>query len=303
MQFIRNVMSDARKCTHFATKFRRWWKRSSKFARIVVATLLTAVVIFFVCFVGFETSNAVSAAFRYNSRMQKVKLVERKKSNHNGKSDYKKKACNKNGKRHAGECSKDSLNNFVKKPNFWQYPTGGVYPDFSGVQAADLQVNVSLKEQRVRIILKGKTVYSMIMSSGLDDSTPHGDYRINMRGNHFFNPNEGVGADYWVAFIGTQYLFHSVPTTYNFGEYIPSEGMKLGSPASHGCVRLSVADAKWFYDNIPDGTAVHIGQLFNNVRKQIIANIKRGSSNEDPLFCIYLFSKTILQYAYLEEQN
>lgn len=117
---------------------------------------------------------------------------------------------------------------------------------------------MDLKKQRVHILANGKTVYTMIMSSGMDDSTPHGDYHINMRGKHFFNHEEKVGADYWVGFIGGEYLFHSVPTRYNFGEYIPSEGMKLGKPASHGCVRLSVADAKWFYKNIPDGTAVHI---------------------------------------------
>ena len=36
------------------------------------------------------------------------------------------------------------------------------------------------------------------------------------------------------------------------------EGAKLGQPASHGCVRLTVADAQWFYDQVPDGTLVTI---------------------------------------------
>ena len=67
-----------------------------------------------------------------------------------------------------------------------------------------------------------------------------------------------MGADYWVGFIGTQYLFHPVPTGVSFGDYFPSESQKLGQRASHGCVRLSVADAQWFYNSIPDGTPVHI---------------------------------------------
>jgi len=30
----------------------------------------------------------------------------------------------------------------------------------------------------------------------------------------------------------------------------------LGKPASHGCVRMTVEDAKWIYDTIPNGTKV-----------------------------------------------
>ena len=55
-------------------------------------------------------------------------------------------------------------------------------------------------------------------------------------------------------------LFHSV---YYYGEKNPStlatkEFNKLGTTASHGCVRLSVKDAKWIYDNCAVGTAVTI---------------------------------------------
>ncbi|MDF2538231.1 MAG: hypothetical protein K0S76_1252 [Herbinix sp.] len=53
-------------------------------------------------------------------------------------------------------------------------------------------------------------------------------------------------------------LFHSVyyyqngnPATLATKEY-----NKLGSAASHGCIRLTVEDAKWIYDNCPVGTTV-----------------------------------------------
>lgn len=66
----------------------------------------------------------------------------------------------------------------------------------------------------------------------------------------------------WAPTIGCSstgsYLFHSVPTGEAFGDYLPEEGAKLGQPASHGCVRLTVADAQWFYDQVPDGTLVTI---------------------------------------------
>ncbi len=54
-------------------------------------------------------------------------------------------------------------------------------------------------------------------------------------------------------------LFHSVwyyemdETTLSANQY-----NKLGSFASHGCIRLTVADAKWIYDNCSVGTTVKI---------------------------------------------
>lgn len=53
-------------------------------------------------------------------------------------------------------------------------------------------------------------------------------------------------------------LFHSV---YYYGKYNPAtlatkEFNKLGSAASHGCIRLTVEDAKWIYDNCAVGTTV-----------------------------------------------
>ena len=33
---------------------------------------------------------------------------------------------------------------------------------------------------------------------------------------------------------------------------------KLGSKASHGCVRLSVEDAKWIYNHCPAGTTITV---------------------------------------------
>ncbi len=55
-------------------------------------------------------------------------------------------------------------------------------------------------------------------------------------------------------------LFHSVwytgyndPSTLSISSY-----NKLGTTASHGCVRLTVAGAKWIYDNVPSGTQVII---------------------------------------------
>lgn len=118
---------------------------------------------------------------------------------------------------------------------------------------------MSIADQRVAVLSGGRTVYTMVASTGMDGTTPTGDFVIGARGDHFYNPTEGMGADYWVAFLGTTYLFHSVPTYENMGDYIEKEALKLGRPASHGCVRLTVADAQWLYGQLPEGTPVHIG--------------------------------------------
>jgi lipoprotein-anchoring transpeptidase ErfK/SrfK len=36
------------------------------------------------------------------------------------------------------------------------------------------------------------------------------------------------------------------------------EYKKLGNPASHGCIRLDLKDAKWLYEKLPLGVRVSI---------------------------------------------
>lgn len=138
----------------------------------------------------------------------------------------------------------------------WRGPSGGEYPDTAATPVT--AVEVSIADQRVYLKSGADTIYTMLASTGVDGSTPTGDFTILTRGEHFYNAEEGQGADWWVAFIGTTYLFHTVPTTQAQGDYIESEALKLGEPASHGCVRLSVSDAKWLYDHVGEGTPVSI---------------------------------------------
>lgn len=55
-------------------------------------------------------------------------------------------------------------------------------------------------------------------------------------------------------------LFHSVYyyENGNPASLATAQYNKLGKAASHGCIRLTVADAKWIYDNCPTGTSVVI---------------------------------------------
>ena len=69
--------------------------------------------------------------------------------------------------------------------------------------------------------------------------------------------NGGVFGQYSTRITGS-ILFHSVPYTKNndCGSLEYWEYDKLGTSASQGCVRLTVADTKWIYDNCPKGTKV-----------------------------------------------
>ena len=67
---------------------------------------------------------------------------------------------------------------------------------------------------------------------------------------------DGTRAQYVYRFKGS-YLFHSVPYMETSKDSLePGEYNKLGSPASMGCVRLTIADAKWIYENCPVNTKV-----------------------------------------------
>lgn len=59
-----------------------------------------------------------------------------------------------------------------------------------------------------------------------------------------------------VGVYSGNYLFHSV--LYNRGSMTHIQDGTLGKQVSHGCVRLDINNAKWLYDNIPNGTKVVI---------------------------------------------
>jgi len=109
---------------------------------------------------------------------------------------------------------------------------------------------------------KGKysiPVKSMVCSVGLEGmETPLGTYKTKAKYRWRALVAQVYG-QYATRIVGG-ILFHSVPydKAYNPASLPAEEYNKLGSAASHGCVRLSVADAKWIYNNCKLGTIVII---------------------------------------------
>jgi lipoprotein-anchoring transpeptidase ErfK/SrfK len=101
-------------------------------------------------------------------------------------------------------------------------------------------------------------VRAMLCSCGKSGSTIKGDFEIYFKSewNSLYNNVYGQ----YISGISGDFLFHSVPyaSMENKASLEIDEFNKLGQEASLGCVRLSVDDTKWIYENCPIGTKVKI---------------------------------------------
>lgn len=88
--------------------------------------------------------------------------------------------------------------------------------------------------------------------------TPLGTYTLGSYRSEWRLMLDGSYGQYACGFYGN-YLFHSVCySSQSHDSLLYEEYNNLGGPASMGCVRLQVADAKWIYDNCPGGTQVTV---------------------------------------------
>ncbi|ABK62636.1 L,D-transpeptidase [Clostridium novyi] len=117
-------------------------------------------------------------------------------------------------------------------------------------------ITVKLEQQKVYIYKGDSLIKTFTCSTGRDSTpTPTGVYVIGSRGSLFYSGSSVICYN-WVRW-NNNFLFHSVLYDRN-GNLILSEYKKLGTKASHGCIRLPLGDVKWIYNNIPSGTAVII---------------------------------------------
>ncbi|MCC7666157.1 L,D-transpeptidase [Liquorilactobacillus satsumensis] len=140
------------------------------------------------------------------------------------------------------------------------------YPDAKFLPK--MWVKVSLKRQRMYIMSGKKTVYKMYISAGTNaegysnnkKKFPKGTFKVeSKRGAFFYSPTINEGAKYWVSWKGDgKNMIHTVPTDEK-GKYRTDQAQNLGQKEdTNGSIRLSVKDAKWFYENIAAGTKLVI---------------------------------------------
>ena len=124
------------------------------------------------------------------------------------------------------------------------------------------RIEVSLSRQVVEVwALSGENHYDLVKtfkcSTGLHDSTPHGIFLEGHPVNrwHYFK-KFFCWAQYSYKIVD-DIMFHSVIYGSKDEKSLRRSSQRnLGNPASHGCVRLSVEDAKWLYEHCGRGQAV-----------------------------------------------
>lgn len=127
----------------------------------------------------------------------------------------------------------------------------------------DYRLSVSLADQRVYVYKLGadkkyQQIDTFMCSTGLFGPTPRGVFNTTVPGRrwHYFKEFD-IWAQYAYSIEG-DILFHSVLYKNKGGSPTWGSVNSLGHKASHGCVRLSVKNAKWIYENCKRGTVVTI---------------------------------------------
>ena len=137
----------------------------------------------------------------------------------------------------------------------------------SDVVVTEYRITVSLSKQRTYVYkwngegFDAKPIKTFKCSTGLNDTpTPKGTFWNTGRigGEWYYFKEFDCWAKYaWVIDGGV--LFHSVIYSSKSNSSVRQGTIRaLGKKASHGCVRLAVADAKWIYDNCSAGTPVTV---------------------------------------------
>lgn len=85
--------------------------------------------------------------------------------------------------------------------------------------------------------------------------TPEGEYSINNKDPRAYSQRYELYMPYWMAFIGSEYGIHELP---EWPDGTKEGESHLGTPVSHGCVRLGRGDAQAVYDWVEIGTPVFI---------------------------------------------
>ena len=169
-----------------------------------------------------------------------------------------------------GRNSKNALKEFQAANNLFQtgVPDEATQRLLFSVSAVakpfPYRVEVSLDRQVVDVYELNdqgtyEAVQSFTCSTGLNNTTPRGvflDAHPVSRWHHFKKFN--CWAQY--SFVITDdIMFHSVLYSSNNENSLRSGSLyALGNPASHGCVRLTVADAKWLFEHCKRGKVVVI---------------------------------------------
>ena len=133
-----------------------------------------------------------------------------------------------------------------------------------------------------------KPVRYMLCGVGASSTpTPTGTFKMeNYRLRYeLFNKTICYG-QYWSILTGRIYFHSILYTSFNAKDYTETSYDNLGKSVSHGCIRLTVPDARWIYYNVAPGTEVEVRKGSSSdtetaaIRKKLVL-AKRPSKRPD----------------------
>lgn len=118
------------------------------------------------------------------------------------------------------------------------------------------KVEINLKEQRLYFFVNNIKWKEFIISSGKASMpTPKGAHKISNKSLKAWSSTYGLWMPYWIGLGNGKIGLHELPIWPNGYQ----EGANhLGTPVSHGCVRLGHNDAKYLYERLSVGSEILI---------------------------------------------
>ncbi len=135
-------------------------------------------------------------------------------------------------------------------------PGSGILTSLIPCQVSSITINTAT-EQVIAYDLNNTPIQVFACSTGKNGNTYSGTYRTtNYYDWHLMNGN--CYSRYAIRFNQHE-LMHSVPYYRHSPDSLEyRQYNRLGTPASMGCCRLALADAKWIYENTVPGTIVNV---------------------------------------------
>jgi len=117
------------------------------------------------------------------------------------------------------------------------------------------RIDISVYSQKLYYFLGGVLMFDTPVSSGVYDTTPKGQFHIQNKNIKAWS-HYGLWMPYWMALTADgKYGIHELPVWPN--GYREGEN-HLGTPVSHGCVRVGTEAAEKIYNLTKIGTVVNI---------------------------------------------
>ena len=117
-------------------------------------------------------------------------------------------------------------------------------------------IDINLAKQNLSIFEDGKSLGTYRVSSGKRGmATPTGTFKVMSKAPRAYSKKYKLFMPYWMQFTGAGHGIHELPEWPNGYK----EGANnLGTPVSHGCVRLGIGPAKTVYGWADIGTPIVI---------------------------------------------